>query len=94
MRNYANVQAVGLTIRGTQLRERAKTVHMPNNVPMTVGEAAAKYGIPKRTLQSAIKDGRIKTRKLPGATGAHLLTRAAADKFAQEWKQRVAGGAR
>lgn len=49
--------------------------------PLSVVEAAAKSGYPKRTVQHAIAKGDLKAHKMTGATGAYLIYPAELDKW-------------
>jgi excisionase family DNA binding protein len=43
---------------------------------LTAGQAALESGIPRRTIQYALRTGRLKAEKLPGYSGIYLITRA------------------
>ena len=61
---------------------------MPKKQPLSVAEAAARTGIPKRTLQHAIATGRLKAHKFPGETGAYLIDEAELDRWAAQHRSR------
>jgi excisionase family DNA binding protein len=47
---------------------------MPNLAPISATEAASQTKLPKRTILWAIKNGKLKARKLgDGATSAYLI---------------------
>lgn len=46
---------------------------MTTSPPLTAAEAAARSGIPKRTILHAISSGSLKAQKLAGARGAYLI---------------------
>ena len=48
---------------------------------LSVSQATARTGIPKRTLQNAIATGRLKAHKLAGATAAYLIDEADLDRW-------------
>jgi excisionase family DNA binding protein len=52
--------------------------------PLSIAEAAARTGIPKRTLQHAIATGRLKAHKFPGKTGAYLIDQRDLDRWATQ----------
>lgn len=47
--------------------------------PLSVTEAATRSDVPKRTIQYAITKGDLKAHKMPGATGAYLISPADLD---------------
>jgi excisionase family DNA binding protein len=48
---------------------------------MSVAQVAEKTGTPRRTIRYAITSGHLKAHKLPGTTGAYLIT----DKDLDRW---------
>lgn len=61
---------------------------MPNQAPISAADAAAKHGIPKRTILAAIKRGEIPAHKLGGSTGVYVINPADAAQFADVWQER------
>jgi excisionase family DNA binding protein len=47
---------------------------MASTPPLSVSQAALMSNIPKRTLQHAIAKGQLRAHKLPGVTGAFLIS--------------------
>lgn len=54
-------------------------VHKPNHDWITTSAAHAQSGIPKRTIIAAINRGDLDAHKLPGQTGAYLISTADLD---------------
>lgn len=49
--------------------------------PLSVTQAAELTGEPKRTIQWAIKEGHLKAHKLPGRTGAYVISQRDFDRW-------------
>ena len=47
---------------------------MTASPPLSVAEASQQVNVPKRTIQYAISRGDLKAYKMPGRTGAYLIT--------------------
>lgn len=61
---------------------------MPSSEPpLSVSTAAKQSGIPRRTIQWALKRGDLRAHKMDGETGAYLIE---ADDFAEWVQQRQA----
>lgn len=55
---------------------------MPNLAPISATEAASQTGVPKRTILWAIRQGKLKARKLgDGATSAYLIQQSDLDRY-------------
>jgi excisionase family DNA binding protein len=49
-------------------------VRVSTTPPLSVAQASDEKRIPKRTIQAAIARGELKAHKMPGATGAYLIS--------------------
>jgi excisionase family DNA binding protein len=63
-------------------------VRMPSYPPpLTVGEISAQTGIPARTVRYAILNKHLKAHKLPGETGAYVVSQRDLDKWLAKREQ-------
>lgn len=58
--------------------------------PLSVTEAAEQTGDPKRTIQAAIARGDLPAHKMPGQTGAYLITQRDLDKWVAKREAKAA----
>lgn len=66
-----------------------KLARMPEQ-PLTTPQAAARYDVPERTLQRAIKTGELPAERLDVRGGTYQVQPADAEKFAKDWRARKA----
>jgi excisionase family DNA binding protein len=57
------------------LRYCVYVAQVPNPELLTAAQAATESGIPKRTIQYALRNGELKAAKLHGLTGTYVITR-------------------
>lgn len=58
--------------------------------PLTTPQAAAKYGVPERTLQRAIATGELRAERIEVRGGTYQLQPADVEAFATQWRARKA----
>lgn len=58
--------------------------------PLTTPQAAAKYGVPERTLQRAIQTNELPAEKIDVRGGTYTLEDADVAAFAEQWRARKA----